>query len=161
MVTSLHTMIFFAKNSVHSGSPQELEISGATRPSHKTVGETWILFCRPYLTIYSMSPCHGGSRQIVRTGVLEVVGDTNASIWMFFVLQQFLELLHCVLRQDFCSYFCELVTNLRGCQVQYWHVEKLFLAFKELQHSLSNNSKEPMTQHVQGEKTCKSSLETR
>lgn len=43
-------MTFFARNSVHSFSPQELEISFAMSPSQRTVGETWIPFWRENLT---------------------------------------------------------------------------------------------------------------
>ncbi len=44
------TDTFALRNSLHSFSPQELEISFATRPSHNTVGETWMPFCLENLT---------------------------------------------------------------------------------------------------------------
>ena len=49
--SSPQTVTFFSKNSVHSRSPQELEISFAMRPSQSTVGETWMPFCLEYLTV--------------------------------------------------------------------------------------------------------------
>ena len=54
-------MTFFSRNSFHSFSPQELEISFATRPSQSTVGETWMPFCLENLTavfVPSVQPLH-------------------------------------------------------------------------------------------------------
>jgi hypothetical protein len=51
IVVQDHTVTLAARNSDHSFSPQELEISFAMRPSHRTVGETWIPFWRENLTI--------------------------------------------------------------------------------------------------------------
>ena len=127
--------IFFCKNSVHSFSPHELEISFATRPSRSTVGETWMLFCLLYLTDEpngSLEIRCASKPRVRRTGVLQIVRHVDTAVWAGLVRQEIEDRVALVGADHARREVSELATDLLRRERRRRDVEVLVLFLEEL-----------------------------
>lgn len=122
------------KNSDHSFSPQLLEISFATKPSQRTVGETWIPFCLLNLTegTPDVSGCSSVSNIRGLTGVFQIISDVNTAIGAGLVRQEVSHGSNLVTANDFPSEVGEFLPDLDWRQVGSGDVKEIALSLEQL-----------------------------
>lgn len=128
--------IFLDKKSFHSVSPQELDISFATRPSKRTVGETWIPFCLLNLTD-TVSIDMVGQSEGYLTSVLQVFSDVNSAVRGGLVREEIQYSLALIRADHRGCEVCELTSDLLDREARGRDIEEIVLLFKELK---PNNS---------------------
>lgn len=128
------TVTFLAKNSVHSFSPQLLEISFAISPSQRTVGEKMdAVLSRKFnwTDRISLSIFHHRCRRL--TSVFEIISDRVSSIRWAFELQKRFEFIGQVGPDDALCKYGELGSNLERSDGRGWDIKVITLLFEQLE----------------------------